>query len=204
MAIIHGYATLNEVKASKRITSTDATDDALIEDLVEAASRWIDRETGRRFWSTVSDSTPETRTYTPATGTRVYTDDIISVDTLKTDEDSDRVYEVTWTASDYDLLPENADLESRPYTYIEVSPLGDYSFPKHRKSVQVVGHFGFSNTRPDDINTACIMIVTTLYNNRFGANSDGAATITGAGVVITPKDIPAGAKALVAHYRRLS
>ena len=204
MTITHGYATLTEVKASKRITSIDVTDDELLEDLVEAASRWIDRETGRRFWSTVSTSAAETRTYTPASGTHVYTDDIISIVTLKTDEDSDRTYEVTWATTDYDLLPENADLEGRPYTYIEVTPLGDYSFPKHRKSVQIVGYFGFCETRPDDINTACIMIATTLYNNRFGVGSDGAATITGAGVVITPKDIPAGAKALVDPYRRLS
>ena len=90
MAIVHGYATLAEVKADKRITSTDATDDGFLEDLVEAASRWIDRQTGRRFWSTVSDSTDETRTYTPANGIRVYTDDILAITTIKTDEDSDR------------------------------------------------------------------------------------------------------------------
>jgi hypothetical protein len=204
MTITHGYATLDEVKNSKRITSTNATDDAYIEDLVEAASRWIDRETGRRFWSTVSSSTDETRTYTPCNGDRVYIDDLLEITTLKTDDDSDRTYETTWASTDYDLLPENALLEGRPYTYIECAPLGDYTFPKHRKAVQVVGKFGFSDTPPDDIKQACIMIVATMYNSRYGAGTEGAATITGAGVVITPKDIPAGAKLLVQHYRRLS
>lgn len=204
MAIVHGYATLAEVKADKNITSTNAGDDGVIEDMVEAASRWIDRQTGRRFWSTVADSTDETRTYTPANAHRVYTDDILSITTLKTDEDEDRTYETTWTTDDYDLLPENATLEGRPYTWIEVSPLGDYSFPKHRKSVQIVGKFGFSDTPPDDIKQACIMIVVTMYNSRYGAGTTGSATITGAGVVITPSDIPSGAKMIVDHYRRMS
>jgi hypothetical protein len=48
------------------------------------------------------------------------------------------------------------------------------------------------------------MIVVNLYNSRYGAGTEGAATITGAGVVITPRDIPAGAKLIVDHYRRLS
>ena len=204
MTITHGYATLAEVKADKRITSTDATDDAFIEDLVEYASRWIDGRTGRRFWSTVSASTDETRTYTPANGRRVYIDDLLEITTLKVDEDGDRTYETTWASTDYDLLPENAALEARPYTYIEASPLGDYTFTKHRKAVQIVGKFGFCETAPDDIKQLCIDLTVNKYNSRFGMGTDGAATVTGAGVVITPRDIPSGAQATITKYQRLS
>lgn len=47
MAIVDGYATLPEVKAELRLTTT--VDDARIERAVEAASRLIDNVTGRRF-----------------------------------------------------------------------------------------------------------------------------------------------------------
>lgn len=200
MAIVFGYATLAEVKASKRIASTNAGDDEFIEQLVEAASRYIDNVTGRRFYTTTAD---ETRTFT-ADGGVVYPGDLLSITTLKTDDDGDRTYEVTWATTDYDLLPENAALDGRPYVSIEPSPQGRYGFPTQRKGVQIAGKFGFCATasRPDDINLACLMIVTTAYQNRFGNGSEGVATITGAGVVITPKDIPAGAVEIINRYRR--
>lgn len=169
----------------------------VIESLVEAASRYIDRVTWRRFYTTTND---ETRTFTAKSGEVVYTDDIISITTLKTDEDGDRTYETTWATTDYDLLPENTS----PSTYIQVSPLGRYTFPSQRKGVQIVGKFGYSATAPEDIETACQMIVVSLYSNRYGANVEGAATITGAGVVITPKDIPAGAAEIIKQYVRMS
>ncbi len=200
MAIVNGYATLAEVKDSKRIVSVSATDDAFIEGLVEAASRYIDNATGRRFYTTTAD---ETRTFT-ADGGVVYPGDLLSITTLKTDDDGDRTYETTWTTADYDLLPENAALDGRPYVSIEPAPDGDYGFPTQRKGVQIVGKFGYCAlaNRPDDINLACTMIVITAYLSRYGNNSEGAATITAAGVVITPRDIPAGAVEIINKYQR--
>jgi hypothetical protein len=54
-----------------------------------------------------------------------------------------------------------------------------------------------------DIVLACQMIVKNLYHNRFGQNTTGVATITGAGVVISPEDIPASALAILKNYERL-
>ena len=50
MAITNGYATLPEVKAELRLTTT--VDDARIERAIEAASRAIDNATLRRFYTT--------------------------------------------------------------------------------------------------------------------------------------------------------
>lgn len=201
MTITNGYTTLAAMKVYEAIGSTDATDDGVIEALVEAASRYIDGVTLRRFHSTTAD---ETRTYQSSNGKRVHTDDIISVTTLKTDEDGDRTHEITWATTDYDLLPENAALNGGPYTYIEVSPNGRYTFPTQRKGVQIIGKFGYSTTAPDAVELACQMIVVNVYKNRFGTNTSGAATVTGAGVVITPADIPAGVEKLLAQYKRFS
>jgi len=200
MTITNGYATLAEIKAMPKIGSTDATDDTFIEDLVEIASRYIDTATGRRFWVNTND---ETRTYKAACDERVYTDDIVSVTSLKIDVDGDRTYETTWATTDYDLLPENASLDSKPYNFIQTAPLGRYSFPCGQKGVQIVGKFGWSAI-PDPIHWACMLIVMTAYRNRFGQNTEGAATITGAGVVITPKDIPAGAADIIKQFTRIT
>lgn len=54
-----------------------------------------------------------------------------------------------------------------------------------------------------DIVLACQMIVKNLYHNRFGQNSTGAATITGAGVVLAPEDVPASALMILKNYTRI-
>ena len=201
MSITNGYTTLAAIKAHKDISSTDATDDAVIEKIVEAASRYIDGQTWRRFYTTTND---ETRTFAAANGQRVYVDDLLSVTTLKTDEDGDRTYEITWATTDYDLLPENAALDGWPYTYIDVAPLGNYTFPRQRKSIQIIGKFGFCAIAnvPPDIEMACRLITINVYSNRFGQSNQGAATVTGAGVVITPSDIPSSVPELLKQYKR--
>jgi hypothetical protein len=202
MTIENGYATLDEIKASKGITSVDLADDGFIEELVEAASRYIDTFTGRRFYTTTAD---ETRTFQAEYRDLVMTGDLLSVTTLKTDLDGDRTYETTWAAGDYDLRPDNAALDKRPYTCIACAPNGAHAFPAPARGVQIVGKFGYCTlaNRPADIHLACMEIVTSVYQNRFGANTSGAATITGAGVVITPQDIPASAAAILRGYREL-
>lgn len=201
MTLTNGYTTLAAIKAHKDIASIDATDDALIEDLINAASRYIDAATGnRRYYTTSVD---ETRTYQAINGYRVYTDDIISITTLKTDSDGDRTYETTWATTDYDMLPENAALDGRPYTYIQIAPDGHYSFPNQRKGVQIVGRFGYSTTTPPAIEIACRLIVLRMYQNRFGVSTEGPVNVTAAGIVITPQDIPASAMQILNQYKRL-
>lgn len=48
------------------------------------------------------------------------------------------------------------------------------------------------------------MIVDSLYKKRFGENSSSVATITAAGVVLTPADIPAAAWKMLAPLMRQS
>ena len=198
MTITNGYTTLDKVKITKDIGELDAADDAFIEDAITAASRFIDGEAGRRFWKDAADAT---RTYRAAAGDTVFVDDLVSVTTLKTDLDGDRVYETTWTATDYDLMPENASTDGQPYTWIQVTPMGSYSFPRQPKGVQVVGKFGFPSV-PADIEYACRLIALRCYQNRYGQNIDGPATITAAGVVIKPSDVPKLARDMIARWVR--
>jgi hypothetical protein len=51
-----------------------------------------------------------------------------------------------------------------------------------------------------DVSQACMEICLSAYHRRWGVNVSGTATITGAGVVITPQDVPSGAREIIAHY----
>lgn len=155
--------TLVTQAAGLTITITDVTDvedDAKLESMVEAISRALDDETGRRFFTTAND---ETRYYA-ATDTDVLfcPDDIISITTLKTDDSGQRTYATTWAATDYDLEPANAALDGRPYTRLRITPQGHYSFPILRKGVQLVGKFGYT-TCPKRITEACLLLAEKLY-----------------------------------------
>ena len=164
MAITNGYATLAEARAEVGITGvSDTSDDAALEALVESVSRAIDDFCGRRFYAAT-----QTRYYSATSGRRLLVDDLLSVTTLKTDDDGDGAYETTWATTDYHLSPYNAQLESvpEPYWRIEVSEGGDYSFPCGPRRVQIVGSWGFSATTPDVINRACLFQVSQEFRTR--------------------------------------
>ena len=162
MAIVNGYATLTEIKG--RLGISDAADDAALEAAIEAASRFIDGYCGRRFYST---STDETRYYTAwHPGRLLLGDDLLSITTLATDGDGDRVYEETWATTDYDLLPDNAALDGEPYWEITTTPDGGYSFPAGvAKGVKIVGKFGYCLTAspPRAIVEACLLRATQVF-----------------------------------------
>jgi hypothetical protein len=198
------YASLAEFKAYATVrggvTAVDAGDDAVIEDILKSASRYIDVTTGRRFWYNAVD---ETRYYTPNESGFLFVDDLaMTPTTLKTDSSYDRTYATTIATTDYDLEPDNALLDGQPYTMIEMSPHATEYFPIWRRGVQIVGKFGFPVV-PSDIKGACLGIALNIYQNRSGQSNAGNVTVTAAGVVIRPQDVPAWAQLAINKYRRL-
>ena len=152
MSITNGYIDLKIYKLRFDIPTTDHEDDPVLERVIEATSRAIDNITGRRFYAA-----EETRYYTAIKTTEVEVDDLLSVTTLKTDEDGDRTYEYTWATTDYDLMPYNAVLKGWPYNRIEISVFPDYYFPLIRKGIEIAGSFGFSSATPADIVEGCLL-----------------------------------------------
>ena len=164
MTITNGYCTLAQIKA--RLDIADFQDDAILESVIQGVSRSIDAMTGRRFYSTTAD---ETRYYTAQFGDVLYVDDLLSITTLKTDDDGDKTYENTWTTDDYDLLPDNAALEGRPYTRIDLAAYGDYTFPiGTRKGIQIVGKFGYcaTDSHPDVVREACLIQAARIWKRK--------------------------------------
>lgn len=170
MAINNGYATLTQIKNYMSIS--DNTDNDLLEDLIESASRSIDRIANRRFYL---DAAASARLYRAYSDVFVYVDDIGSTTDLvvKTDSNGNGTYSKTLTLNtDYILDPLTAPSLNRPYTQLtmvsntETWPI----FPGImqnglRPGVQITAKWGWP-TVPDDVNMACLILTADLYKRK--------------------------------------
>ncbi len=185
MTPTNGYATLAELKLRLWPTGTlDATYDSALDQLITAASRRIDETCSPfRFYAA-----SETRTFKAEFADLLFIPTgLLSVTTLRTDEDGDRVYERTWATTDYDLEPENAALDGKPYTRLATTPNGLYQFPVGvPKGVQLAGSFGYATTAPALIAEACL-----LQSMRWWKRKDAIFGVVGSAemgqLVVIPK-----------------
>ncbi len=197
MTITNGYVTLSEVKAYLRIT--DSVDDTMLEQIVESASRSIDRIANRRFYL---DANASARTYRLIGNLRVQVDDFGTTSGLvvKTDPDDTGVYQTTFTLnSDYIVEPTNALAKSRPFTTITIVGGTAFSLPvNYRPQVEVTARWGWPSV-PDDIVEATLILSADLYKRRdsvggvLGLSELGAIRMSPLG-----RDI----SAMVRAYRR--
>ena len=164
MAITDGYITLAGLKTYLKID--DAVEDTLLEQIVESASRSIDRIANRRFYL---DSTASARTYRPIGNLRVITDDIGSTSglILKTDPDANGNYQTTFTLNtDYIVEPTNALAKNRPVNYLTIVGPTAMSLPvNYWPQVQVTARWGWPSV-PDDIEQATYILSADLYKRK--------------------------------------
>jgi len=111
----NNYVTLANAKTDLGITG--ATYDAALVRLIERVSRAIDDQVHRRFYSEIA-----TRLYDGAGNRELWLpDDLLTVTTLKVDEDGDGTFELTLAVNtDYWLWPDN----SSPKIRIDLNPDG--------------------------------------------------------------------------------
>ncbi len=203
MTITNGLASLAEFKAYATVrgstATTDANDDTVIEDIIEQASRYIEGETGRRFWKNSSD---ETRYFQADKSDYCYVDDLAAAPTsVSVDYNDERSYTALSTTTDYELDPPNAALDGWPYIRINILPTSSEYFSTNRRGVKVVGKFGFPSV-PDDIKGLCLAMAFNNYQARSGQSSPGNITVTAAGVVIRPQDVPDWGQRVIGKYRK--
>lgn len=163
MTITNGYASLEEFKARVFPAGVSTSvDDMVIEAIIEAVSRLLDDHCHRWFWSDTED---ESRVYKAEWSDLLYCDDLVTLTSLKTDEDGDGVYEVTWSLTDYNLEPHNVSLQ--PYTRIRTAPLGTRLFPVSSRgpTVQLTGVFGWPEV-PPQIREACLLQSARLFKRK--------------------------------------
>lgn len=134
------YTTREAIKRAGAINST--LWDSVIDAEVEAASREIDKLTGRRFIPVTA-----TRRYAwPAPAPRaawllMLDDDLLSVSSLTKDDDTATAI----AATDYFLEPGN---DGPPYSWIEIDLSSTAYFSMsatHQRAIRVTGSWGYSN-----------------------------------------------------------
>lgn len=156
----NNYVGLEEFKTTLEMAA-ETFADADITIALSAASRGIDKLTGRRFYADTDAA--QVRYYSPADPYTLRVDDIITVTSLKTDQSGDGVFESTWTLNtDYVREPLNAAADGEPWTQLCAHPLGGYTFPTSiPRSVELTGKFGWSTVPP------AIKEATTLAGHRL-------------------------------------
>lgn len=179
------YASTAELKS--RLSIADATDDTLLSNALDTASREIEQHTRRIF------------TPTSAGTARVFEaedwwelnfgdfHDLTTLATLATDGSGDGVFETSWAATDYELGPVNASgyPEARPYETVRA--IGSRTFPvparigaTRRHLVQVTGTWGWSAT-PSAIKEACLLLAAEGFKAKD--SPFGVAGVADFGVV---------------------
>ena len=194
MAIANGYCTLDDLKASARIT--DSVDDALLELAIEAASREIDSATERQFFQTSA-----TRVYTPRDSYICDTDDIVSITTLKTSSSANATYDLTWTTSDYQLEPLNGIAGGLTVPFSNIRATGNYLFTISggEATVQIAGTFGF-NAVPTAIKQATVILASRIFKR-----NDSPLGVTGFGDlgVIRVGKLDPDVEVMIMPYKKL-
>ncbi|MDX2705805.1 phage head-tail connector protein [Streptomyces sp. PA03-6a] len=154
------YASLDVLKQHLNIPVSDTTRDQLLTSAIAAASKAIDRDTGRRF---SLDSVASQRVYNPS-GRRALTcegellivDDIGSATGLIVETGSAG----SWTTvTDYETSPENALARGFPVTAL-LRPSGSWGSGAQR--VRVTARWGWPSV-PDEVVMATLIQATRLY-----------------------------------------
>ncbi len=113
----NAYADLTTLKSSSYLNLSGTGDDIYLRKLLEECSRLVDKHCRRHFYAKT-----ETRYEDGIDGKLFLSDDLLSITTLKTDEDGNAVYENPFAASDYLLYP----LNGYPKRWLDLSHASGY------------------------------------------------------------------------------
>ena len=204
MALVNSYATRNQVKAALRIGTADTQDDDLIDNCAGAASRLIDGYANRQFWAYGSATV---RVFTAGDEFVCEIDDISSTAiTLKTSTNADGTFDVTWTASDYQLEPVNGILDGLTVPRTRIRAVGDYLFPTLNANygeealVQLTAIYGWPAV-PEPITQAVIIQASRIFK-RYDSPL-GVAGFGDLGAIRVTRALDPDVAQLVEPYRRM-
>lgn len=200
MAITNGYCTGEQLNGwlSGQVPSDQQSE---LESSINAASRWIDRYTGRHFFQVTATA----RTFAPTAPYFLELGcDLVSATTLKTGTDG-VTYGTTVSTSDYQLLSDPDDYnpsqvgEARPYRYVEM--IGD-AFPsrstRRRNVVEITGTWGWAAV-PAAVTQACLMQAAALFNRKNSVG--GIQGMNDFGVVRVGNQLDRDVRDLLGPYR---
>jgi len=192
MALDNAYDTLELFKLYAKIISDDDDNENLAEETLNAASRFIDRQTGRTFYART-----DTRSFDVPSGRELRVDDdLLTITTLTNGDDS------VIADTEYILIPANVD----PKFAIVLKSTSSIIWQPDSNSgteqvISVAGTWGWVATAPPDIVEACRLITKDYLSKRTGQGVAGVATVTAGGIVLSPGGVPKAAMEIINVYR---
>lgn len=162
MTITNGYATLQQFKdrLNPGGLQAQATDDTVIEAMIEGVSRYIDGETDRTFYAR-----SETHYYDLPDNPYellIRDDDLLTLTTL-TNGDGTVI-----TSTYYKLYP----LNTSPKWKIILLPSSGYIWQfsttgNVEAAISIVGTWGYTSSTPANIKEVCLQISLGIYQGRY-------------------------------------
>ena len=188
MSITNGYCTLPQLKG--RLNITDGSDDAELERCIEAASRFIDRDRRRVFYTT-----SETRYWTPKHADKLWIDDAASVTTVEVATNTGLSYS-EWTV-DTDYFTEPFNSVDGPIMKIVLAPSSSkYFVPFLRKSAKITAVFGYASSVPRDIEQACVLLSQYVWLRKDAPFGNAGFALLGE-IAANPNMMPADVRGLI-------
>jgi hypothetical protein len=156
---------ITQTDLAEYVGISDTIDLALVQDAAEAAVAAVQAFAGREF---VVPTAATARVFRPANGLLCYVDDIASTTGLvvRTDEDDDGVYEVTWAAAEFELRPLNGrhTFGVGPWTHLAATETR--YFPLNvRASVQITARWGWPAI-PEQVRRAALQVGAELFKRK--------------------------------------
>jgi len=185
------YCTVTDVKTYQGISA--AEDDTLISNLIRRAQARIDAYCVRTFEASTNTS-KKFDAVSDIDGLTLYLDaDLCEIDTIT---NGDGI-----TVTDYVTEPRRYT----PYYAITLKAssgiVWDYT-DDPEDAITVSGKWAYSEEAPDDIQHACIRLVSYYYKQKDAQVFDVTA-IPGSGEIVIPKGLPADVKQILDNYRKL-
>lgn len=203
MGTVNGYATLDEIKAWLE-TGPGTTNDTMLENVVTSVSRWIDQYCQRHFWQTTANTI---RVFDACDSYELRLgefNELVTVVSLKTDDNLDGTFETTWSASDYQLLPRNASAAPEQRPFREVRAVASRTFPKRGRIdreglIEISGTWGWPAV-PLAVREACLLQSTRIFKRRY--SPEGIAGYSEFGIVRVSGRLDADVETMLNPYRR--
>src|SRR3990167_11192106 len=182
--------------------SAQPSDDVFVERLLERCSREFDGDTGNWFYAH-----QQARNYDMPRGRCLELDaPLLSVTSITNGDDT------TIESTEYLLYPLNGPNKAEIRIKQSSAVIWQMSGADTEGVITVRGEWGYvyrDSTDPESMTpilnskSAVLALALAVYKRRYGVNTEGVAQVTGAGVVITPRDKSPEYWSIVNRYKRL-
>ena len=197
MAIVNGYAQLEDLKSLLRIPASDTVDDAQLSRAIEAASRRIDGACDRIFYQ---EPTTSARVYDATNLSSVSIDDVSTIAGFSVRVDDGFDYNTIIVNNvDFRIEPLNNLAKGLPF-YRLVSLSGVFPRSTVRPGVQVTARWGWPSV-PNPIRDATLLMAGRLFKR--GDSLLGVAGFSDMGV-ITVRGVDPDVDHLIQPFRRMA